>query len=902
MRWALLWIASLLRIAAALYSDEAGVLDYHLPLLGLPGNSTTFFHQPVPGSKASLVYTLSDKNVLGAVNPKDGSIVWRQQLGSPGVNARRHLRTTDGQDALLTSFNASVYAFSASNGRLLWQTYHHDDYAASIITLVDSQAKANGGALVLWEGKQNTLQKLEAETGAVQWTQEDPSSGHAPLGVVSTPSALYYVSLAKAMLKGHKITVTTFDPISGKNLDHYTLAAESEVSSPADILFVGSCGPRALLVWTDTSKRVVKANVLGSKQIASLDVSIAAEPILQLAVHSSPSHSKAADFLIESRNADSHWASTFQIDVKNEVKKATVSKAYELPRLNDLGTFSSSTVDGQTFFVRVNSEIQLFSSASHGILARWPIGVGQHVSFLRSAWRPVQASSEVVARPDSTYAVRSIVLQDTGDWVLVRNGDIGWSRPEQLAGIKKAAWVGLALGTEQTVAGDYDTLPTKRTGFLHRVQTHIATLSALPRHIPSLSMRLRAWMEALVGGESTTAAKGHAFGFDKPVLAELENGDVVSIDPSRPERVTRVDKSKSLEIDQAASPCVTNSQESSVRQLEFTTDETGISGKAANGNIWRFAFRNGHRLRDIKVMPCGQSTASIGKVLGDRTVLYKYLNENAVLIMTASQGQRSLSVFLLDATTGTVLVSSHLSNVDLSRPVTSTLSENWFAYSFTSDASQETLSRGHQLVMVELYESELPNDRGPTGSIVNQSSLVAPFATPGSLKPHAISQTFQIPEEVSKMTVTQTKQGITSRQLLLTLENTNGVVGIPHQVLDPRRPVGKAPTNQQLEEGLMQYAPTIDFDPKWFLTRNLEVLGINNVISSPSDMESTSLVFAYGLDVFGTRISPSFAFDILGPSFNKIQLTITVAALTLGVFVVAPLINRKQTNALWQSS
>jgi len=74
------------------------------------------------------------------------------------------------------------------------------------------------------------------------------------------------------------------------------------------------------------------------------------------------------------------------------------------------------------------------------------------------------------------------------------------------------------------------------------------------------------------------------------------------------------------------------------------------------------------------------------------------------------------------------------------------------------------------------------------------------------------------------------------------------------------------------------------------------------MITTPATLESTSLVFAYGLDIFGTRVTPSFAFDVLGNSFNKIQLLSTVAALTLGVFFVAPLIQRKQTNSLWQNS
>lgn len=92
-------------------------------------------------------------------------------------------------------------------------------------------------------------------------------------------------------------------------------------------------------------------------------------------------------------------------------------------------------------------------------------------------------------------------------------------------------------------------------------------------------------------------------------------------------------------------------------------------------------------------------------------------------------------------------------------------------------------------------------------------------------------------------------------------------------------------------EGLMRYNPTLEFDPKWYLNHQRELMGIASVITTPALIESTSLVFAYGLDIFGTRLSPSFSFDILGKDFNKFQMLATVAALAVGTFVVAPLVS-----------
>jgi hypothetical protein len=116
-------------------------------------------------------------------------------------------------------------------------------------------------------------------------------------------------------------------------------------------------------------------------------------------------------------------------------------------------------------------------------------------------------------------------------------------------------------------------------------------------------------------------------------------------------------------------------------------------------------------------------------------------------------------------------------------------------------------------------------------------------------------------------------------------------VGIPRTILDPRRPVGRDPTAAEQEEGLFRYQPVIDFDPKMILTHKREVIGVKDVITAPALLESTSLVFAYGVDVFGTRVAPSAAFDILGKSFNKLSLVATVAALGVGVVVLGPMVS-----------
>ncbi len=78
-----------------------------------------------------------------------------------------------------------------------------------------------------------------------------------------------------------------------------------------------------------------------------------------------------------------------------------------------------------------------------------------------------------------------------------------------------------------------------------------------------------------------------------------------------------------------------------------------------------------------------------------------------------------------------------------------------------------------------------------------------------------------------------------------------------------------------------------------------QVAKTRRIITSPALLESTSLVFAYGLDLFFTRVAPSNTFDVLSESFNKPQLVITIAGLALAIAVAKPIVARKRLRERW---
>lgn len=178
MRWSplLAGLTWFLAPTLAIFADDAYQIDYHIPLLGLPQAETTFFHPPHAKSKASLLYTLSDRAVLGAVNPKDGSIVWRQQLSSAGNHSRGLLRAGDGQDIVVSALGHQVAAWTASDGRLVWSK-NADHGVIEDLEILETHGAANANGvkdiLVLYNAGHTILQRLDGETGELKWEYVD---------------------------------------------------------------------------------------------------------------------------------------------------------------------------------------------------------------------------------------------------------------------------------------------------------------------------------------------------------------------------------------------------------------------------------------------------------------------------------------------------------------------------------------------------------------------------------------------------------------------------------------------------------------------------------------------------------------------------------------------------------
>ncbi len=126
---------------------------------------------------------------------------------------------------------------------------------------------------------------------------------------------------------------------------------------------------------------------------------------------------------------------------------------------------------------------------------------------------------------------------------------------------------------------------------------------------------------------------------------------------------------------------------------------------------WAFTFSAGEKILSIIPRSSGP-VASLGKVLGNRTTLYKYLNPHLFAVTTASP--TTCGVYVIDAAKGSIVYHASITasqskgRCDLH----ATFVENWLVYVYWDEEYQWVgQTKSHRLVTVELYEGSMPDDK-----------------------------------------------------------------------------------------------------------------------------------------------------------------------------------------------
>lgn len=310
-----------------------------------------------------------------------------------------------------------------------------------------------------------------------------------------------------------------------------------------------------------------------------------------------------------------------------------------------------------------------------------------------------------------------------------------------------------------------------------------------------------------------------------------------------------------------------------------------------------------------------EGLASIGLILGDKSVLYKYLYPNLAAFAIHNTEENSLIINVIDSITGRIIKSvSHLPNEKLdlvNYKFQLLVNDNYVIYTFHSYRP----SVSSKINVIEFYESKFSNERtfANTGTAEDNNSghsdsySVLANDLP---EPFVKFKSYNFPLKIDKLSLSNTRFDITTKNLILKLNNGQ-ILLLPKFLISSRRVEGRELTKEEKMEYLMMpYDANVPINNNAIINhkRLIYTKDLDETISShqnehlfslATNLESTSIVCYLNNDLFCTKIYPSLQFDMLSTSFSKVKLLLTIAGL-LGAFVISrSLVQQKKVNSFW---
>lgn len=341
-----------------------------------------------------------------------------------------------------------------------------------------------------------------------------------------------------------------------------------------------------------------------------------------------------------------------------------------------------------------------------------------------------------------------------------------------------------------------------------------------------------------------------------------------------------------------------NNADSTTLENTYITDHdsNGVYGfiVKSDGNLqstWSHAVNDKEEILAF-ASRSNDEVVNVGSILGDRTVLYKFLYPNMAAFVVHNKDSNKLFLKVIDTLTGQI-IHIHAQDdifVPTAAPVSIVFGEHWVIYSYFSIKPIPE----QKLVVVELYESLTPNES-------KYNSSMAIDALEGGFQPAVISKSYFFPEPIQAMALSYTKFGITTKSIIIQMKNGQ-VTFLPKTLLNARRKPEEEMTEVDKKEFMASpYIPAIPINDNFIISHDRDIISGPNakLVSVATNLESSSQVCLIGHDIFCTRITPSGPFDVISPSFEKVTLVTTVVVLIAVCFALRPFVNTKKLKDAW---
>ncbi|KAG9080144.1 hypothetical protein FRC06_007017, partial [Ceratobasidium sp. 370] len=878
--------------------SEAGVVDWHQELVGVPVTTSVktrpafIRSDPTSPVKKTGIAVVTKSNVLSVINPGTTSnIVWRRvfdKAEGPILQYKAH------RDAMVTISGPGgsyIRLFEAFKGSLLWERQLHRPSLGRLLEPADLGVDVVFGrdvrdidAYVLTNA--HTVTRLEGRSGKTAWSWTTTDTSILISRLILSESHVITVGLVKTgALYG--INIITLDRRTGSLVSEKRLPSRI-TRGLQDVLVLSTRDTRVpAIAWFDQPAGTLRSVTLDSPE----------EPMYRF-LSTNVSFIEVHDINIGDTGyfvADTQGGPSWVIGMES----AGLKQVWELSDVSPASKAETPSTFGGGTDREGNPYIsRLFWSLSTGRKIVSELGMSEHRGFADRLLAHVVAAQNLpqfIAQFAKRYATDSYASSTVPDSEVLERDTFGFRKMLVVAtGHGTLLGVDTARGTVVwrriigfSTGGPADVTPFKLFVVKSAVEgpnpemvlvaerkvRNKDTRSSVVYHFEALTGRL-------IGNGRATGNKLSDYGVSEAFLVPGESGVVgvvstdgkINIYPSGSNALSTLkEKASSLHL---ALPVGSELH-------GYTVHRTGSgAGYLSTVKTWKKAFTTLATSPDTIAASLSvihkpiSPIASYGKVLGDRTTLYKYLSPHASVVLAPD-----CAVRVVDLVSGTIVFDSGALGAESGTceiPKVA-FAENWLVYAYESGGN--STDKGTQIVSVELYEGSGKDDKtsSPDASSYSESSS----------RVHAVQQSFLFPYPIVALGTTVTKFGISTKGLLAATSK-NQVYNMHRRMLDPRRPMQK-PNAEEQEEMLVQYDAVLPADTRRVVTHKNQVLGIEHIITSPTLLESTSCVFVYGLDLFHTRVTPSGTFDLLGAGFNKAQLVLTIVGLSVAIVVVRPL-------------
>lgn len=321
-----------------------------------------------------------------------------------------------------------------------------------------------------------------------------------------------------------------------------------------------------------------------------------------------------------------------------------------------------------------------------------------------------------------------------------------------------------------------------------------------------------------------------------------------------------------------------------------------------SGDLWSIVFpMESEKIIATVTRKPNEVVHTQAKVAAEQDVMYKYISKNLLFVATVAPKASGaigsvdpeeswLVAYLIDTVTGRML--HRMTHHGAQGPVHAVFSENWVVYHYFNLRAHR-----YEMSVTEIYDQSRAENKDVLKLVLGKHNLSAPVSSYSRPEVVTKSQSYFFTHSVKAIAVTLTAKGITSKQLLI---GTIGdqVLALDKRFLDPRRSLN--PTQAEREEGLLPLTDSLPVIPQSYITHALKVEGLRGIITVPAKLESTTLAFAYGVDLFFTRLAPSRTYDSLTEDFSYALLLLTIVALVAAIFVTWVLSEKKELREKWR--